>query len=886
MARWVQFFGDGEPPMRPSGTLGEKGDGLAALGALGVPTPPGFIVTAEAGAHYRHGAILPDSLRDEIAAAIARLATATARGAGDGRPLLLAVRASPQQPSPGVMDTVLNLGLNDRNAAALAAATGDPVFAYGAWRRFLHAFATIVLERDPRPFEEAMETLRPSRHGGRAAQRATAAMEAARIFRDIARDGPGGPLPEEPEAQLHAAVTAAFRSWHSPRARAHRELQGLPDAPGLAVIVQAMVFGTLGAPSGTGIAFSRDPATGEAGLTGEFVPGGQGDEALAGLGSRRPLTDAGLAESGLSGPSFAAVAPAAFAALRDHAATLERHYRDIAELSFTVERGKLHVLQARPAKRGLAAAVKTAVALAEHGAITRIDALLRIDPAALDQFFHPTIAAEEILPRLATALPASPGAATGIIAFDRSAVEAARTAGRTAILVVSETTPEDVHGMQAAAAILTLRGGLISHAAVVARGLGKPCVSGAAGLRIDREARTLVAGDRRLPEGSAITLDGSTGEVFLGEAQLRAPQLSGEFATLMQWADAARRMKVRANADTPGEARTAFGFGAEGIGLCRTEHMFFDERWIVAVRELILADDAAGREAALARLLPPQRRDIAELFRIAAGRPVTIRLLDPPLHEFLPRGAREVAETAEAMGIAAALLQQRAAALAEFNPMLGLRGCRLAITFPEIIDMQTRAVIEAAIDVAAEGVAVTPEIMVPLVASRAEMAFVRARVDAAADLVAAERGVRQAYSVGTMIELPRAALRAGAIADVADFFSFGTNDLTQTTYGISRDDAGSFLGAYARAGIFPSDPFASIDRDGVGELMRLAVERGRAERPALSVGICGEHGGEPDSIAFCEELGLDYVSCSPFRVPVARLAAAQAAIRAGMRTPE
>ncbi len=865
MTRTVEVFGGravqagvGSRKRQP---LGEKADMLSRLAAAGLPVPPGFV-------------ILPADTQDAraaIADGIAWLEAATGRNfGGDERPLLVSVRASPPQAVPGVMASILNLGLNAATAAALAREAGDAdggtgrsgtAFADDAWRRFIQMFGVIALGHDPAPYEDAFDD------AGSAGRRGLGA-----AFRAIADAQPGPAFPDDPRAQLAIAVRAVQDSWQSSRARAYRAVHGIPESPGPAVIVQAMVFGSRDRHSGTGVAFTRDPATGGPGLCGEFVPGGQGDDALSALAGRHPLTRGAGA--------LAETSPEVFDSLAAAAAEVEKLLAAPAEIAFTVERGAVYLLEAVPLRLGLAARLRAAVALAEEGVTGREAALLGVDPSTLEPLLHPTVAADAHRDVLGTGLAASPGAASGAIVFDAGGAEAARIAGRRAILVVAETTPEDVHALQAAAGILTLRGGLTSHAAVVARGLGKPCVSGASGFAIDRARRVLLAGERALPEGAEITVDGSAGQILAGAVPLHQPGLSGDFARLLAWSDGFRRMKVRANADTAAEARTAFAFGAEGIGLCRTEHMFFDQRWIVAVRELILAEDAAGRRDALAKLLPPQRRDIAELFRIADGRPVTIRLLDPPLHEFLPRGEAEMAETARALGVPPERLRRRAAALSEINPMLGLRGCRLAITFPEIIEMQTRAILEAAIEAEVLATGAVAEIMVPLVASRAEMAFVRARIDATADLIEAEHGTRPPYRVGTMIELPRAALRGGAIAENAAFFSFGTNDLTQTTYGISRDDAGSFFGAYAGVGIFRSDPFAAIDRDGVGELMRIAVERGRATRPELTIGICGEHGGEPASIAFCEELGLDYVSCSPYRVPIARLAAAQAAIRA------
>ncbi len=664
------------------------------------------------------------------------------------------------------------------------------------------------------------------------------------------------------------------------RAITYRRLHDIPASWGTAVNVQAMVFGNLGETSATGVAFTRNPSTGKKELYGEFLVNAQGEDVVAGIRTPQDLTEAARKAAGSNRPSLEAAMPEAFSRFQEICATLERHYRDMQDLEFTIENGKLWMLQTRSGKRTTKAALKIAVDLAEEGLISRGEAVLRIDPGGLDQLLHPTIDPEAKRDLIATGLPASPGAASGEIVFSSDEAEALKGQGRRVILVRVETSPEDIHGMHAAEGILTSRGGMTSHAAVVARGMGKPCVSGAGGMRVDYAAGTMTAGNRVVRKGETITIDGSTGEVLAGAVAMREPELSGDFARVMEWADAARRLKVRANAETPADARAARSFGAEGIGLCRTEHMFFDEDRILAVREMILADTTDGRRAALAKLLPMQRADFVELFEIMKGLPVTIRLLDPPLHEFLPKTDEEIAEVAVAMGVDPRRLRERTLELHEFNPMLGHRGCRLAVSYPEIAEMQARAIFEAAIDVSERtGAAIAPEIMVPLVAIAAELELVKKLIDNTAAEVAKERGVTPTYQVGTMIELPRAAIEAGKIAAVAEFFSFGTNDLTQTTFGISRDDAASFIGTYRTAGILATDPFVSIDQDGVGALVRMAAERGRAARKAIKLGICGEHGGDPASIAFCEDLGLDYVSCSPFRVPIARLAAAQAALK-------
>jgi pyruvate,orthophosphate dikinase len=692
----------------------------------------------------------------------------------------------------------------------------------------------------------------------------------------------GKPFPQDPHAQLWGAIGAVFGSWMNQRAITYRRLHNIPESWGTAVNVQAMVFGNMGETSATGVAFTRNPSTGEKKLYGEYLINAQGEDVVAGIRTPQEITEAARKEAGSDKPSMEAALPDAFAELKRIHAKLERHYRDMQDLEFTIEQGKLWMLQTRNGKRTAQAALRIAVELAQEKLITKEEAVARIDPAALDQLLHPTIDPKAERKVIATGLPASPGAACGEIVFSSEEAEALKSQGRKVILVRVETSPEDIHGMHAAEGILTTRGGMTSHAAVVARGMGKPCVSGAGALRVDYRAQTMTAGGTTLKRGDTLTIDGATGQVLAGKVPMVVPTLGGEFATVMKWADTFRKLKVRANADTPADARTAIKFGAEGIGLCRTEHMFFDADRIRAVREMILAQDEKSRRAALAKLLPMQRADFVDLFKIMGGLPVTIRLLDPPLHEFLPHSEKEIAEVAQAMGADPQKLADRAHELHEFNPMLGFRGCRLAIAYPEITEMQARAIFEAAAEVGrATGRPVAPEIMVPLIASKAELDLVKERIDAMAQKVAAETKTQIKYQVGTMIELPRAALKADEIAETAEFFSFGTNDLTQTAFGISRDDAASFLGIYTSKGILPADPFVSIDREGVGELIRIATARGRKVRKNLSLGICGEHGGDPASVAFCHEVGLDYVSCSPFRVPIARLAAAQAALGRG-----
>ena len=698
-------------------------------------------------------------------------------------------------------------------------------------------------------------------------------------YKKRVKDELGQDFPQGPHEQLWGAIGAVFGSWMNQRAITYRKLHNLPESWGTAVNVQAMVFGNMGDTSATGVAFTRNPSTGERKLYGEFLINAQGEDVVAGIRTPQEISEEARKEAGSDKPSMEYTLPKAYAELKRIYNALERHYRDMQDLEFTVEQGKLWMLQTRSGKRTAKAALRIAVELAHEGLISKNDAILRIDPLTLDQLLHPTIDPRAHRRVIATGLPASPGAATGEIVFSPDEAAQLKADGRKVVLVRVETSPEDIHGMHAAEGILTTRGGMTSHAAVVARGMGKPCVSGAGSLRVDYAGGSMTAGGQTFKKGDYITVDGSTGQVLAGKVEMVEPQLSGEFATLIGWADKVRKLGVRANADTPTDAKAAVRFGAEGIGLCRTEHMFFDEDRIQAVREMILADDEKTRRAAIAKLLPMQRADFVELFVIMAGRPVTIRLLDPPLHEFLPHGEEEIAAVAAAMGADPAKLAARASELSEFNPMLGFRGCRIAIAYPEIAEMQARAIFEAAIDAAKRtGKPVVPEVMVPLIATKAEFDLVKARIDAMAQEVAREKGAKVNYQVGTMIELPRASLMAGEIAETAEFFSFGTNDLTQTTFGISRDDAASFLGIYTARGILPVDPFVSIDTQGVGELVKIGVERGRKVRPKLKVGICGEHGGDPASITFCHEARLDYVSCSPFRVPIARLAAAQAAL--------
>jgi len=884
MTKWVYTFGDGkaegEAGMR--NLLGGKGANLAEMSNLGLPVPPGFTIpTSVCTYYYDHGRSYPPELETQVAEALAYVGGLTGRVFGDPRnPLLVSVRSGARASMPGMMDTVLNLGLNDTTVEALAQAAGDERFAYDSYRRFITMYSNVVLEIGHHHFEEVLDSFK-DRKGYTLDTDLSAADWKGLIgqYKAIVEKHLGRPFPQDPREQLWGAIGAVFGSWMNARAIKYRELHAIPASWGTAVNVQAMVFGNMGETSATGVAFTRNPSTGERELYGEFLINAQGEDVVAGIRTPQDITETARKAAGSDKPSMEAAMPEAYGELVRIYGILERHYRDMQDMEFTVENGKLWMLQTRNGKRTAKAALRIAVDLASEGLITEAEAVGRVDAASLDQLLHPTIDPKAERTILATGLPASPGAASGEVVFNSEDAEAAKKAGRKCILVRIETSPEDIHGMHAAEGILTTRGGMTSHAAVVARGMGKPCVSGAGTIRVDYAAQTLTVGGRTVAKGEIVTIDGSQGQVLLGQVKMQEPELSGEFATLMGWADAARRMKIRANAETPLDARTARNFGAEGIGLCRTEHMFFEGDRIVAVREMILAEDEAGRRAALAKLLPYQRADFVELFTIMSGLPVTIRLLDPPLHEFLPHTEEEIAEVAGAMGTSADKLKRRAQELHEFNPMLGFRGCRLAILYPEIAEMQARAIFEAAAEAArATGAAVTPEVMVPLVMTKAELDLVKARIDAMAQAVMAETGTAIEYQVGTMIELPRAALRAADIAASAEFFSFGTNDLTQTTLGISRDDAASFLGPYVQKGIIDADPFVTLDQEGVGELVRLAAERGRAVREGIKLGICGEHGGDPASIRFCEALALDYVSCSPYRVPIARLAAAQAAI--------
>ena len=884
MTQWVYGFGggsaDGDASMK--NLLGGKGANLAEMSSLGLPVPPGFTITTEACVHYySNGQTYPDALAAQVAAGLKTVEAVVGKTFGDANnPLLVSVRSGARASMPGMMDTVLNLGLNDETVEGLAALSGDRRFAFDSYRRFITMYSSVVLGLSHDDFEEVLDDHKDRL--GVTIDTDLSASDWEKVVADykaVVEDRLGHAFPQDPHDQLWGAVSAVFASWMNDRAKFYRRMHDIPESWGTAVNVQSMVFGNMGETSATGVAFTRNPSTGEARLYGEFLINAQGEDVVAGIRTPQSLTKAGREEMGETAPSMEEAMPVVFGEFVEVIGRLESHYRDMQDIEFTVEQGRLWMLQTRNGKRTARSALKIAVDLAAEGVISQEEAISRVEPSALDQLLHPTLDPKASRTVVASGLPASPGAATGRIVFDADEAERLSQLGDAVILVREETSPEDIHGMHAARGIVTARGGMTSHAAVVARGMGRPCVCGINELSIDDRAGTFTARGRTFRAGEIITIDGSKGEVLDGAVAMIEPELTGDFQTLMAWADKVRRLKVRANAETPLDAKTARGFGAEGIGLCRTEHMFFDDARIAAVREMILADDEAGRRAALAKIAPFQKADFVELFTIMAGLPVTVRLLDPPLHEFIPHSDAEIDALAVTQGLDAAKLKRRAKELHETNPMLGHRGCRLGVAYPEIYEMQVRAILEAALQVkqtAAE--APIPEIMHPLVALGLEMKYLRELTDRTAEAVFAGAGDRVEYLVGTMIELPRAALRAADLAEYAEFFSFGTNDLTQTTFGISRDDSGRFLQAYMDKGIFETDPFVRLDQDGVGDLIRLAAERGGAARPGIKMGICGEHGGDPSSIAFCEEVGLDYVSCSPYRVPIARLAAAQAAL--------
>lgn len=884
MTQYVYRFGGGisDGGKGDKNLLGGKGANLAEMASIGLPVPPGFTISTEmCTRYYDEGGNFPESLRTEVANGIAHIEGVTGKTFGSNAdPLLVSVRSGARASMPGMMDTVLNLGLNDETVKGLAAVSGDDRFAWDSYRRFIQMYSDVVLELDHGAFEEALEIAKEDK-GYHLDTELTAADWQALVvkYKALVEEMWNKPFPQDVHEQLWGAVGAVFGSWQSERAKVYRRLHDIPGDWGTAVNVQAMVFGNMGDTSATGVAFTRDPSKGDRAYYGEFLINAQGEDVVAGIRTPQYLTKAAREAAGAKPLSMEEAMPEVYGQLADVFDLLERHYRDMQDIEFTVERGKLWMLQTRSGKRTAKAALKIAVDMATEGLISREEAVGRVDPAALDQLLHPTLDPKAPRDVIAKGLPASPGAASGVAVFDSDTAEKRTELGDAVILVRVETSPEDIHGMHAAKGILTARGGMTSHAAVVARGMGRPCVSGVGSLAIDVKTRSFRVDGREVKEGDIITIDGSTGEVMIGRVATVEPELAGDFGTLMEWADRVRRLKVRTNAETPNDCRVARTFGAEGVGLCRTEHMFFDAQRITCVRQMILAEDEKGRRAALDKLLPEQRADFTQIFEIMAGLPVTIRLLDPPLHEFLPHEEDEFADVAAAAGVGIEALKRRAAELHEVNPMLGHRGCRLGVTYPEIYEMQARAIFEAAVEVAEKtGAAPIPEVMVPLVATRRELELMKDVIDKTAAAVFAEKGRTLDYLVGTMIELPRAALKAGEIAEVGAFFSFGTNDLTQTALGVSRDDAGRFLGAYVDKGIYAKDPFVSLDIEGVGELIQIAAERGRKTRPDIKLGICGEHGGDPASIAFCNSINLDYVSASPYRVPIARLAAAQAAL--------
>lgn len=883
-SEWVFLFGGHSSQGKPGSAnlLGGKGANLWEMASIGLPVPPGFTISTDVCRfYYQNGRNYPAGLSDQVLEGIGHVEGITGKRFGCAKnPLLVSVRSGARISMPGMMDTVLNLGLNDQTVIGLAAASGDQRFAWDSYRRFIQMYSEVVLELDGAAFSQILDFAKKQRGYAHDTEMTAEDLKAlVHMYQNLVRDISGSPFPQDVRDQLWGAVGAVFGSWQSDRAKVYRRLNDIATEWGTAVNVQAMVFGNMGDTSATGVAFTRNPSTGDSSYYGEFLLNAQGEDVVAGILTPHFLTQSARELAASDRPSMEEVLPEAYARLAQVFDQLEKHYRDMQDIEFTVEDGKLWILQTRSGKRTARAAVKIAVEMANEGLITREEAITRVDPSMLDQLLHRTIDPNAPREVLTKGLPASPGAACGKVVFDANFAEQRAAAGEAVILVRSETSPKDIHGMYAAKGIVTATGGMTSHAAVVARGMGRPCVSGAGEISIDATARVMRVGAREIKEGDLITMDGSSGELMLGEVATAHSDLADDFKTLMGWADKVRRLKVRANADTPNDARAARGFGAEGIGLCRTEHMFFDGGRIAAVRQMILAEDEEGRRVALQKLLPAQRSDFVEILEVMAGLPVTIRLLDPPLHEFLPKDDADCAEVAAAAGVDVDYVKRRAAELHEFNPMLGHRGCRLGITYPEIYETQARAIFEAACIVAdRSGDAPSLEIMIPLIATRRELEMMNSLVDQVAREVFAERKRAVKYTVGTMIELPRAALRAGEIAEVGRFFSFGTNDLTQTVLGISRDDARGFLARYAQEQIYPKNPFVSLDVEGVGELMKIAVDRGRKTRHDIKLGICGEHGGDPASIMFCETIGLDYVSASPFRIPAARLAAAQATL--------
>lgn len=885
MTKWVYSFGAGqaEGAAQMKDLLGGKGANLAEMSNLGLPVPPGFTVTTEVcTAFYDQGKKLPSGLDAQVDAALKMVGDAVGHIFGDeDNPLLVSVRSGGRASMPGMMDTVLNLGLNDKTVEGLAQLTGHPRFAWDSYRRFIQMYANVVLGVDHHSFEELLDNYKEEQghHFDTDLDAEDWKILVAEYKECVERES-GETFPQDPALQLTRSIAAVFGSWRNARATTYRTLHNIPEIWGTAVNIQAMVFGNMDDSSATGVAFTRNPSTGEDAVYGEYLVNAQGEDVVAGIRTPRQISIKGKQEQGSKDVSLEELMPQVYAELTDNFDKLEAHYKDLQDIEFTVQQGTLWMLQTRSGKRTTKAAIKVAVDMVNEGLISKSEALNRIEPESLDQLLHPSLDPDAPRNIIASGLPASPGAASGEVVFNADDAEKASKNGHKVILVRIETSPEDIHGMHAAEGILTSRGGMTSHAAVVARGMGRPCVSGVGSIRIDYAREKFTVLGQEIKKGEVITIDGSKGQVMLGAVPTVQPELSGDFSQLMSWADEVRRMAVRANAETPLDARTARDFGAEGIGLCRTEHMFFDVERITSVQEMILASDIEDRQKALDKLLPMQRQDFIELFEIMRGLPVTIRLLDPPLHEFLPHSDAEIEELCKATGLTPGAVRARAQDLSENNPMLGHRGCRLGISYPEIYEMQARAIFEAADEVSKEfKETIEAEIMIPLVADKRELDYLKERILAVAALVEEERECKLTFHVGTMIELPRAALNAGSIAQSAEFFSFGTNDLTQTTWGISRDDAAPFLTDYIKKGIIERDPFVTLDRDGVGQLIEIASERGRAARTDIKLGICGEHGGDPASIEFCENTGLDYVSCSPFRVPIARLAAAQAFLK-------
>ena len=869
--KWVYMFKEGNADMR--NLLGGKGANLAEMTNLGLPIPQGFTVTTEACTdYYTQGGKISDEINGQILEALKKVEEINGKKFGDNAdPLLVSVRSGARASMPGMMDTILNLGLNDQAVEGFAAKTGNPRFAYDSYRRFIQMFSDVVMEIPKSTFEKIIDAVKEEKGVKYDIELDADDMkELIKRFKAYYMEQKGEEFPQDPMVQLMEAVKAVFRSWNNPRAIVYRRMNDIPGDWGTAVNVQTMVFGNMGNTSGTGVAFTRNPSTGEKGIYGEYLINAQGEDVVAGVRTPSPITKL---EQDL---------PECYKQFMELAMKLEDHYRDMQDMEFTIQEGKLFFLQTRNGKRTAQAAIKIACDLVDEGKITPEEAVCRIEAKSLDQLLHPTFVPEALKAGkvMGEALPASPGAAAGKIYFTAEEAKAAHAKGERVILVRLETSPEDIEGMQASEGILTVRGGMTSHAAVVARGMGTCCVSGCDAIKMDEENKKFELNGKEYHEGDYISLDGSTGKIYDGDIETQDATVGGDFGRIMAWADANRRLSVRTNADTPRDTLKAIELGAEGIGLCRTEHMFFDAERIPKIRKMILSETVEAREAALAELLPYQKGDFKAMYKALDGRPMTIRFIDPPLHEFVPKTQEEIDELAKDMGLTPEHVKAVCDSLHEFNPMMGHRGCRLAVTYPEIARMQTRAVMEAAIEVQEEtGKQIIPEIMIPLVGEKKELKYVKDVVVEEAEKVKQEKNSDMQYHIGTMIEIPRAALLANEIAEEAEFFSFGTNDLTQMTFGFSRDDAGKFLDAYYKAKIYESDPFAKLDQAGVGQLVKMAVEKGRATRPELKCGICGEHGGDPSTVEFCDNIGLNYVSCSPFRVPIARLAAAQAAIK-------